>query len=344
MTDLPVVVIAFNRPDLSARGLELLRSVRPARLFVVLDGPRADRPGDEERTAAVRQLFDDLDWPVDVRYRTSPTNIGCEANVELGLDWVFTQVDRAVVLEDDCLPHPSFFRYAEELLDRYADDRRVWHVAGNSHHVPPALFGRHSYAFSTWASVWGWATWADRWQRHRALFPRDHGLRPDGTRAEEPVRTVPALPRPGTLVTPGGRRHFAEAAASADVVTHGWDKHWWLTIMSEGGLSVTPRVNLVENVGFGPGATHSTAERSGSPACPAPDPMLHPDAVALDVEVERELELALGRIGGRAARLARSFIRSSRVRAAARRVVHGRVATDAARALSRLRGRFGRRG
>ncbi|TAM91367.1 MAG: glycosyltransferase family 2 protein [Jatrophihabitans sp.] len=328
----PVVLVAFNRPDLTARGLEVLRRVRPRTLLVVCDGPRADRPSDPARVAAVRRLLQDVDWPADVRRRYAEENVGCEANIEGGMDWAFGSVDRAIVLEDDCIADPTFFRYCEELLGRYADDGRVWQIAGNSHDVPPRLFHGDSYRFSTWASVWGWATWADRWQRHRAVFPRDHHA-PDGDR---PVRVAPARPRPGALVTAAARRHFADAAASSDTVTHGWDKHWWLTIMSEGGLSVTPAVNLVENAGFGAAATHLVVPHRATAAGAMAFPLRHPARVALDREVERDLELLLDRVGGRAARTARRLVRSPRLRAAVRGAVYSRPAVAAARRWSRL--------
>jgi glycosyl transferase family 2 len=336
MSDVPVVLIAFNRPDLVRRTLEAVRAAAPTDLFVVADGSRPGRAEDVERTAAVRRAVDSVDWPCRVHRRFSEVNLGVEGNVELGLDWVFSQVDRAIVLEDDCIPDPTFFEYAEELLDRYADDARVWQIAGNSHGVPERLFHGRSYAFSTWASVWGWATWADRWQRHREEFPRDHDI-VNGARQDTPVRRRPARPRPGTLVTRAGERHFAEAAASDDVVTHGWDKHWWLTIMTHGGLSVTPAVNLVSNAGFGEDATHSNAPgRQDEPARPIRFPLRHPEVVALDVEVERELELLLNRIGGRSARLARKLVRSPKLRTLARRVVNSDPAVRAARTASRL--------
>lgn len=312
--------------------------MRPERLFVIGDGPRADRPDDEARCAAVRAVLDEVDWPCDVRTRFSVHNLGCEGNVETGLDWVFSEADAAIVLEDDCVPDPSFFRFAEELLERYRDDPRVWHVAGNSHGVPARMFHPDSYAFSTWASVWGWATWRDRWLQHRVQFPRDHALRPDGTRNDAPRRTRPARPRPGTLVTRSGQRHFAEAATSQDVVTHGWDKQWWLTIMSEGGLSVTPSVNLVQNVGFGVEATHTHAPgREDAPAVAVSFPLRHPAAVELNEDVERELELELGRIGGRAAKLARRLVRSPMLRRAIRAVVNSEPARNAARRVSKVR-------
>ncbi|RJS45429.1 glycosyltransferase family 2 protein [Nocardioides cavernaquae] len=330
----PIALIAFNRPQHTARTLEAIRAAAPDQLFVVLDGARPDRPDDAPKCAEVRALVDAIDWTT-VSVRASDENRGCEGNVETGLDWVFTQVAEAIVLEDDCVPDPTFFGYAEELLDRYRTDTRVWQIAGNSHGVPSTLFGEDSYRFSSWASVWGWATWADRWQRHREVFPRTH----IGKSGIVPIRTTSYAARPGALVTRSARKHFEEASTSGDVITHGWDKQWWITMISEGGLAVSPAVNLVENVGFGADATHGVVEREMDPAHAMTFPLQHPTTVAVDTEVERELELLLNRVGGRAARVARRLVRSPRARRVLRRMADSKTAVRAARAASRLRDR-----
>ncbi len=329
----PVVLVAFNRPHLTERTLAAIRAVEPQQLFLVVDGPRADRPDDEELCAQTRAVLAGVDWDCEVHRRYAEANLGLECNVETGLDWVFSQVDGAVVLEDDCVADPSFFRYAEQLLARFADDRRVWQISGSGLGVPRRFFGDDSYAFTAWASVWGWATWADRWQRHRQVFPRDHR----GPAGDAPVRTVPAQPEPGLLVTRSGRRHFAEAARSSDTITHGWDKHWWLTMMTEGAFAVSPAVNLVENVGWGPDATHGDSPgRRDHPAQQMDVPLRHPARIELNVEVERELELVLNRVGGRAAAMARRVVRSPRLRRTARALVNSRAVASTARAASRL--------
>jgi hypothetical protein len=336
-TTVPVVLVVFNRPDLTRRTLSAIRAAAPARLFVVADGPRPHRPEDAELTARARAEATRVDWPCEVHQKFSDRNLGCDVNVELGLDWAFSQVDRAIVLEDDCIPHPTFFTYAEQLLHRYRHDDRVWQVAGNSHGVPKSLFQGNSYAFASWASVWGWATWADRWHAHRAVFPRDHGK---GLGTEPPVRVGPAEPRAGALVTRAAHRHFVEAATSEDVVTHGWDKHWWITMLATGGLAATPAVNMVGNAGFGADATHSHSPgRREEQVEGMPLPLRHPPTVELDVEVERELELLLNRVGGRAARAARTVVRYPAARRLARRVVNSSIAVHAARTASRLRTR-----
>ena len=331
MLTTPVVLIAFNRPQLTAQTLAAIRSARPRQLFLVADGPRPTHPADAERCAATRAVLEQIDWPCTVHRRYAEANLGLEANVELGLDWVFAQVDRAIVLEDDCQADPDFFRYAEELLERYRDDHRVWQVSGSGLGVPRRLFGDDSYAFTAWASVWGWATWADRWQRHREVFPRDH------VSGDAPVRTVPAVPRDGLLVTRSGRQHFAEAAASDDTVTHGWDKHWWLTMMTFGAYALSPAVNMVENVGWGEDATHGVAHGKRDHAAESIGfPLRHPAEVALSADVERELELVLSRVGGRAATLARQVLRSPRLRHAARTAVNSRAGVATHRLLTQL--------
>ena len=338
MLSTPVVLIAFNRPHLTRQTLEAIRDAKPAELYLIADGPRADRPEDAELCAAVRAELEAVDWPCEIHQKFSDVNLGCEANVELGLDWVFSQTERAIILEDDCIPDPSFFPFCEELLERYADDERVGHIAGNSHWVPAKLFGDASYGFSSWASVWGWATWRRAWQAHREVFPRDH------VSTAAPVRTVPASPQPSSLVTPSGRSHFADVARSTGEEEYGWDSHWWMTILTEGKLSATPAANLVSNNGYGEGATHTRSSRPPTPSEPIAFPLRHPSVVALSEPVERELELVLLRANGRLARAARQVIRPLWLRGIVRRAIHGRLATGALRLASQASERLRRLG
>ena len=334
MLSTPVVLIAFNRPHLVRRALAAIRDARPSELYLVADGPRADHPEDAQLCREVRAELEDIDWPCEVHCRFSDVNLGCEANVELGLDWVFEQVESAIILEDDCIADPSFFPYCEELLQRYAADDRVWHVAGNRAWVPTELFEGDSYRFSAWASVWGWATWRDAWQRHRELFPRDHGNGPGSTSA--PMRSVPPALSRSNLVTNGGHRHFTDVVGSAGGVVYGWDSHWWVTLLSEEKLSVTPSINMVMNDGYGEGATHTRSSRKPPPAEPMSFPLSHPAQVVMSRPVELELELTLVRSTGRLARAARRVIRPLWMRELVRRMVHGRSASGTLRMLFRL--------
>ena len=120
----PVVVFVFNRPDKVRRLFDVLRQVRPRMLLVVADGPRADRPDDARRVAAVRGVMDRIDWPCDVLLDGSATNQGCDRRITAGIDWAFRHVEEAILLEDDIVPDPSFFGWCDAMLDRYRGSER----------------------------------------------------------------------------------------------------------------------------------------------------------------------------------------------------------------------------
>ena len=82
-----------------------------------------------------------------------------------GLNWVFSLVEEAIILEDDCLPDLTFFRFCQELLERYRGDSRISYISGDNlvqKYGQPA----DSYYFSRIGGVWGWATWRSEWQRY----------------------------------------------------------------------------------------------------------------------------------------------------------------------------------
>ena len=158
----PVAFLIFDRPHLTERVFAEIARQKPRELYVVCDGAK---PADEISAANVdrtRKIVERVDWNCDVKSNFSDSNLGCKRRVSSGLKWVFEQVERAIILEDDCLPDPSFFGYCESLLERYADDSRVSAISGNNFQ-----FGRSrtdaSYYFSKYAHCWGWATWRHAW-------------------------------------------------------------------------------------------------------------------------------------------------------------------------------------
>ncbi len=154
----PVALIIFNRPDTTERVFAEIAKARPPKLFIIADGPREDRPGEAERCASARAIVDRVDWNCEVQKNYSDVNLGCGARPATGISWVFDQVEEAIILEDDCIAHPTFFRFCDELLEKYRDDERIMHIAGNNFQ-----FGNQrtsfSYFFSHHNICWGWASW-----------------------------------------------------------------------------------------------------------------------------------------------------------------------------------------
>jgi hypothetical protein len=129
---------------------------------VIADGYSGDDKHEMQKCIETRKIIDGVDWECDVRKNYSETNLGCARRVSSGLDWVFNQVEEAIILEDDCLPDPSFFRFCTDLLERYRSDNRIFSISAQNFYgqaVPEA-----SYYFSRYHHCWGWATWKRAWQ------------------------------------------------------------------------------------------------------------------------------------------------------------------------------------
>lgn len=272
----PVVLIAFNRPDTTARVFEAIRQAEPSRLLLIADGPRPDRPEDVERCAAVRAIIEHVDWECDVLTNFAQGNMGCKRRVSSGLDWVFGQVDEAIILEDDCLPHPTFFRFCDELLARYRDDERMMTISGVNLHLGRQRT-RQSYYFSRYLHCWGWATWRRAWGHYDVEMKLWPGMR-DGRWLEDILRD---------------RRAVAYWSRMFDW-THGgridtWDYQWVFACWIQSGLAIVPNVNLVSNIGFGPEATHTKhMDRFANlPPHAMGFPLCHPSFVIRDDQADR---------------------------------------------------------
>ncbi len=274
----PIALIMFNRPELTAQLLEAIAPHRPTRLFVIADGPRQDHAEDARRVAQCRELIDQLRWPgchIDRIY--SDCNLKCGPRIATGLDAVFSQVPEAIVLEDDCLPHPDFFEYCRLLLQRYRDDARIMHIGANNFQNPQCC-GDYSYIYSKYNHCWGWATWARAWK----MF--DHSMKswPD-VRDSHWLRYICDSDEETVYW------HDVFEQRYAAKVPDTWALSWTYACWIHGGLSIYPSVNLVSNRGFGPDGTH--CRRADDPAGNLPVhpilPLKHPPMMVRHQDADR---------------------------------------------------------
>jgi hypothetical protein len=270
--DVPVALFVFNRPDVSARVFAEVARVRPRQLFLICDGARASRAGEAERVQAVRRIVTAVTWPCDVRTNFADSNQGCKVRVSSGISWVFEHVDRAVILEDDCLPSPAFFRYCREMLLHYEDDMRVFAVSGTN---LSGVDAQPAHYYSNFSLMWGWATWRSRWACYR-LSPDDY--------VEVLRRMWWRRPVAWMYWT-----RVYRSLARGDIDT--WDYQWILTVWRNSAVCVRPTVNLVRNIGFGVDATHTTNRDSELAAVVQEDPAgsfgKPPPRFEVDVERDR---------------------------------------------------------
>ena len=241
--DVPIAFVIFNRPDVTLLTFQAIAKARPRKLFLIGDGPRSNRPGEADKVAQTRAIAQRVDWPCDVFINFSDVNLGCKNRVSSGISWVFEHADRAIILEDDCLPSKSFFSYCREMLILYESDKRVFSISG-SNFADQSLQCGHS--FSRYSLMWGWATWADRWAEY-ILYPTDHVGVTLRTWWNRPIVLAYWL-----LIF----RNLATGKIDT------WDYQWILTVWRNRALACRPSLNLVKNVGFGADATHTIIAES----------------------------------------------------------------------------------
>ena len=261
----PIALFIFNRPETTARVLERIADARPSRLLVVSDGPRTDRPDEVERCRQARALIEAIDWPCEVVTNHADTNLGCRRRLSSGLDWIFSQAESAIILEDDCLPDPTFFPFCQELLERYRDDERVMMISGDNFQ-PAGRESPYSYYYSRFPHVWGWASWRRAWRLYDVSIARWPEVR-----MQQVIEDIV-----------GNRRSARAWRAIFDAVHAGkidtWDYQLTFACWMQNGLAILPEVNLVSNIGFGAAATHTTGESpvANLPTTAMSFPLRHP--------------------------------------------------------------------
>ena len=269
----PVLLIVFNRPQTTRRVFEAVRHARPARLYVAADGPRPDRPADAARCAETRALVTEgVDWPCEVHTLFRHENRGCGLGPSEAISWFFEQEPEGIILEDDCLPSSSFFRFCAELLARYRHNARVMHIGGgnfSSEARRPVPARADSYHFSGRVHSWGWASWRRAWQHFDFDLTQLPELRRNGILAKH---YSSLLERVYWL------RKFEKVRAEMKSA-HIWDYQWHFAVAAQGGLTIVPSVNMMTNIGFGDDATH-TLDTQAQLAHPAAGeltfPLKHP--------------------------------------------------------------------
>ena len=272
----PILLISFNRPEHTRRVLEAIMAANPEDLYVFQDGAREGNEDDAKKCAEVRQVVEDMTKGNSVRVHTyfSDRNLGCGAGPMTGISWFFSQVERGIVMEDDCLPHPDFFGYCEELLEKYKDDKKVFFI--NSTLYDDRWKCDASYDFSRYMVTGAWAGWRRTWQGFDldlksldAKAFRNHVLKLTDNRAEANWWFSIVM-----------EIQHDERKKSY------WDYQMQIQLFRNSALTIHPKVNLVSNIGFDGAGTHtlSNNDNRGDREVFPILPLTHPTAQLVDKE------------------------------------------------------------
>lgn len=271
----PVAFFIFKRPVETGCVFETIRKIKPSTLLIVSDGPR----NEEEKILCEesRKVVEKIDWPCRVLKNYSETNLGCKIRVSSGLDWVFQNVEKAIILEDDCLPDESFFKYCQDLLNKYQDNDQVMHIGGLNINQDQKNM-KESYYFSHIAQIWGWATWRRAWQKYDVNMADWPEVKKEN-RLQRVLNNPPAVDYFEYLYQKMYEGRFDT-----------WDIAWAYAVMKENAFAIVPKANLVENIGFGKGATHVGSVKGNFGNIKAQTtkfPLVHPDKTEVNIEADK---------------------------------------------------------
>ncbi len=241
----PILFITFNRPDKTARVFDVIKEYKPERLYLASDGPRKHKQNEDMLVLETRKIISQIDWPCEVKKLYRDENLGCKKAVSSAITWFFEQEEMGIILEDDCLPNISFFEYSNMLLKKYKNDADIYHINGTNLLSPISKERLNTtYYFSKNIHVWGWASWRRAWNKY--------SLEMDELRnSKEVIASQFADKKIGTFWY-----SLFNHIKHNNVDT--WDAQWVYSIYKNNGLSISPSVNLIENIGFDQSATHTT--------------------------------------------------------------------------------------
>jgi len=276
MLNTPILFLIFNRPDETQRVFKSIQQAQPKQLFIAADGPRINLEGEKEKCTAVRAIIKQVDWDCELKLLFRKENLGCGKAVSSAISWFFENVEMGIILEDDCLPHPDFFPFCEELLNRFKNNLQVMHI-GSTNYQDGIKRGEGSYYFSENVEIWGWATWKRAWNLYNFSLT--------SLSSHEIIKTIER-----TSLNKDEKRYWISIFHKMKNNPHDtWDYQYVYSIMSNNGVCILPNRNLVSNIGFGENATHTTkrdikhADRKVYPILP----LCHPIDIYIDQEADK---------------------------------------------------------
>jgi len=232
----PILFLVFNRLETTKRVFSEIRKAKPKQLFVSCDGPRENKPGEKETVEKIRKyVLKNVDWPCKVKTLFRKKNLGCKYAVSGAIDWFFENVEQGIILEDDCLPNQSFFRFCEELLKKYKDEEKVMMISGTNFIDEKTSRMEESYYFSKNAHIWGWASWRRAWKDYDCDIRQRINIRRLLKISYDPLDFL------------FNRKKLSDLKKNK-VKT--WDYQWEFVIKIHRGLCIIPKVNLIENIGL----------------------------------------------------------------------------------------------
>lgn len=268
MYNIPILYITFNRLDTVKKTFEGIRSIKPKDLYLASDGPRENKPHEDEMVAQVRKyITDNIDWECNIHTLFRTENLGCKYGPSGAIKWFFSQVECGVVLEDDILATKSFFHYCDLLLHEYKNRDDIGFICGCTMSDYVSLKDV-DYFKTTVIDGWGWASWSDRIRD----FNPDYASLQDNKLNK--VKTI-------FLNQLAKNKILNLSLNSANNLIDAWDYQMADYMAVRGCYTIFPKKALVRNIGFSLDSTHTAI----------PPKWYKDESFDFNIKVENELYL-----------------------------------------------------
>ncbi|MGD6991113.1 hypothetical protein [Sutcliffiella horikoshii] len=247
--DVAVALIFFTRSETLKEVFSRIKIAKPTKLFLIQDGARVGNKSDIKKIQECRDIVEEIDWECEVYKNYSDVNLGCGMRPQTGISWVFEHVDKAIILEDDCVPTQSFFPFCKEMLERYENDLRIGIISGFNY-FQEYDFGGYSYGFVKTGGIWGWATWKDRWLKYDFTIDR---INDSYVKKNLYLDISPNFAAKRRIKT----WEEANIEINQNENVSYWDYQWGFVRHINSWLSIVPKYSQISNIGIGNDATHS---------------------------------------------------------------------------------------
>ena len=277
----PLIIIIYNRYEFTLKLIDSIKRVKPKYIYVIADGPQIDNSHDRLKCERTRSIIETIKWTNNITKIYSEINLGLEKRIVTGLNLVFSKVDKAIILEDDCIPKKTFFKYCDELLNKYENNLTISHIGGSRFIDNDE--SNDSYYFSKYSIEWGWATWRNRWRRY------DSGMI-DWPSVRESEIFIDFFNNKRTMKY---WKWIFDNCYNGNI--NSWAYKWKYKNISQKTLSVIPKKNLIQNIGIGINSTNTKLKNKYfmQKASDIKLPLIHPNNIQINHINDRKQEFIL---------------------------------------------------
>ena len=241
----PILLLTFNRPITTLKVFEKIKQVKPLKLYIACDGPRDGNISDIEEISKIKEIIIKVNWPCKVKTLFREKNLGLKQAVSSAITWFFEHEEQGIILEDDCLPSTTFFRFCEELLNLYKNNEKIFMISGYNRQEQWKI-KENDYFFSYLGGCWGWATWRRAWNY----------FDPDMKDLEHMIKDNIFENQMGKKLGSIRQKELLNFKKVSDKI-ESWAYPWGLTRHKFNALCCIPNRNMIQNIGFNDSATNT---------------------------------------------------------------------------------------